>query len=187
MPSFNEITNDELKTMSKKTLILWIKQDQFHNLQAWKKYANKIPNKTIEVIDQGKSYDAEKKGPAYSDVIGLLMRPIYIFLGATDPLKDATQVDKAVIKEKEDVKGNKVVAKMNINFAEDLNDADFDDLILDDDHHFIESVKSFKQNIESISNDRSKVNEWLMKIFLSKSNPSLLNTFRNLPEISPIT
>lgn len=101
------------------------------------------------------------------------MRPIYLFLGAVDPTKDAAMVDKKVIKEQEDTKGNKVVAKMNINFAEDLKDADFDDLIMDEDHFTVESVKAFKKSVESFKNDKSKLNEWLISTFLSKNNPGL--------------
>lgn len=48
MPSYNEKNQDELKTVSKPCLIEWVKQDQFHIWNKWKKLADKISNKTIE-------------------------------------------------------------------------------------------------------------------------------------------
>lgn len=94
LPSYAEIKKDELKTLQPPTLVIWVKQDQFHSWTKWKALANKIPKVTIELID-AKVYSRDIAYSAYSGISNLIMRPIVMFLGRPDPLKTIEEIQTA--------------------------------------------------------------------------------------------
>lgn len=191
LPSYAEKVKDELKTITKKTLIVWVKQDQFHIWNKWKPLADKIPSKTFEMIDM-KVYDRKKAGGLYQGISDQVMRIIVMFLGGLDPLKSMADIKVDIKKDQFDAKGGKVVAKMNINFAEDLQGMNLNEMREDDSASVKTHVDTFMQRWAKVCNGESfdgidKFNEWMNSVFLEKSDSAMLNQLRALPEICPDT
>lgn len=174
MPSYKEPTGNELKCLSVNCLIIWVECDQMHVWSKWKTLAEKIPRKTIEVLKVG-SYSPQLSSDCYEALSDLIMRPIVMFLGEADPLLEKEELEKPVVKEQVDTKGNNIKANLNINFVGDNINSD---VILKKNavDPKLKSVFEFKEIY-------SRIGDKVFKEFLSK-NQQIVSIFNNLPEIS---
>lgn len=175
MPSYSEPTGNELKCLSIPVLVLWVELDQFHLWSKWKILAEKIPKKTIEVI-KIKAYNRNKLGDCYCNISDLIMRPIVIFLGEADPLMDKEMLLEPIKKKLNDIKGNEIEAKININFQDEIS-KDIN-ITLEKNKLTLEEicVIKFKETYKEIG---SKIYE---KYF--NKDKEICEIFRGLPEIS---
>lgn len=130
-------------------------------------------------------YDRKKVHNAYEPISDQVMRPIVMFLGGKDPLKNMEELKTAVKKEQVDVKGKAVTAKMNINFAEDIQGLDLEALKEDESLIVKDSISQLRK-IWSSAKKPADFDDWMYTTFMGKSGDSV-SQFRNLPEISPDT
>ena len=68
-PSYTESTKDELKKITRKILVLWVKEDMFHSWKSWKTLAMKIPNSQHEVLSL-KPWKQHMAYSAYASISG---------------------------------------------------------------------------------------------------------------------
>jgi len=180
LPSYAEPTGNELKCFKIPILIIWVEGDQFHLWSKWKSLADKIPIKTIEII-KIKPTNRENLGECYNKISDLILRPIVVFLGEADPLKEKEELINPIKKIENDVKGNSVQANLNINFLEDIqNNENYSNqiyLLKDKLSTEVSSVYKFL--------DYLKIMGWkIYDEFLSKNNKEISEIFRGLPELS---
>lgn len=175
MPSYSEPTGNELKCLSVPVIIVWIDLDQFHVWSKWKNLAEKIPNKAIEII-KSKMYNKETNGQCYSSKSDLILRPIVVFLGEADPSKEMENLIEPLQKATEDIHGNRVEAKININFLEDVKD---------NENFLLERCKVDKK-FEAATKFREiyeEIGDAIYERFQNKDF-QICEILRNLPEIS---
>lgn len=161
--SYNEQSGNELKCIINPCLIIWEKLDQFHPWSKWKPLAEKIPNKTIKLLNI-KKYNPELTYNSYESESDNIMRSVIIFLGFPDPLLDEESIDENIIEEKFDIKGNRIQANILINISNDqkflsqINIDKKDTTFIDDfiyqlkEQGSYEFYKNFKNNEKYVRN-----------------------------------
>jgi hypothetical protein len=174
LPSYAEPTGNELKFLEMHVLVLWVDKDHFHLWSKWKKLAEKIPNRKIEII-KVKFYNPELSANCYEKLNDQIMRPLMIFLGEVDPSNEQEDLIEPFNKQESDVNGNQITAKININFIE--YSQEIPNLLKDKDSSKILACQRFKQVITQIG--------W--KIYDEfYRNKEITDLFRELPEISSL-
>ncbi len=180
LPSYAEPTGTELKCLKVPILIIWIDIDQMHLWSKWKFLAEKIPNKKIEMI-RVKPNNRENMGYCYSKISDLIMHPIILFLGEIDPLKEKEELINPIIKLDNDIKGNAIKAKLNINFQEEIKKENLTNQITFLKEKVSNQILSIFKFLELY-----KIKKWkLYDEYMNKSqnNNEINEIFRELPEI----
>ena len=118
LPSYNPSSSNELKTVTPRCLIMWVKQDLLHSWKRWKSLAAQLPNKKIELIDIKRYQDGCSSG-AYAKYSDEISRRIVMFLGYPDPFLSSVETQREVRMEEVDVDGKKFEKKQLIVFQGD--------------------------------------------------------------------
>lgn len=176
LPSWSPSQDSEIKAISAKVLVIWVKHDQMHSWTRWKTIANKLANKTIHMIEsrQGQQRGGGNAYEGYSDE---MMREIIKFLGFPDPLAQKIEVKAAQESKVVNTKGAEVTKAQLIMLQEDLTMNQIQNLATN--QTAAASTQSALQHILMLKSSK-KLNEALLA-----KDKTLLDLVRNLPDLSP--
>ncbi|CAK0904714.1 unnamed protein product, partial [Prorocentrum cordatum] len=123
-PSFNAAPGQELATVCTPLLVVWVKEDQFHPLAAWKKVASGLAAKayTLEVFSVGVNRGEGSYG-THPVVGGPIQARIARFLGWVDPSAEGVELKRRLERDAQTTGGARVVEQRNVVLAEDMQDA----------------------------------------------------------------
>lgn len=180
LPSWTTTQESDIKAIAAKVLVLWIKHDQMHNWSKWKTIANKLPNKTIHVIES-KVGQQRAGGSAYSSYSDELMRQIVIFLGLGDPLAERLELRAALEVESKQTDGSKVIKNQVITLRSQVDQATLAQLAAQESSAKTPEISAALKVLAPL------VSTPKLNTLLSSKDKSLLDTLRALPPITPKT
>ena len=178
LPSFNVTQDSEIKAIAANVLILWIKHDQMHNWSKWKVIGNKLPKKTIHVIEDRNTAQRSGGGNAYEAYSDRMMREVIKFLGFGDPMAPTVNLDHAPEVSAISTTGGQVTKNQMITLRNQADISKLAEMASENDQKerllAEPSIKAIKELKAS-----GRLNQCL-----AKKDKALLDMVRQLPEVS---
>lgn len=178
LPSYTVSQDSDIKAITANVLVIWVKHDQMHNWTKWKAIANKLPKKTIYVIDS-KPDQRSGGGNAYEDYSDEMLRQVAIFLGFGDPLAPAVELNRAPEIEGVNTQGDKVVKAQMITIRSQMDGATLAELAAEKENKEKLAFQPIFKQLNTLITTNS------LNPALAKKDKAVLDLLRSLPDISP--
>lgn len=178
LPSFSVSQDSEIKAIMANVLVLWIKHDQMHNWSKWKVIANKLPKKTIHVIEDKNVGQRSGGGNAYEAYSDQMMREVVKFLGLGDPMAPEVNLEHAPQVAALSTTGGNIIKNQMITLRNQVDVSKLAEMASElDQKERVMAEPSLKAIKELKASKR--LNSCLMK-----KDKALLDLLRHLPEVS---